>query len=237
MTRLPASDRSVGRVLITVLVAALASFWLMPAHSAFAQGQWHGYSAAYEASGSGFIGVRQYRPNRLPTNIPATGCSTPIAGSPVYQTQWVQDSDAQDWVEIGTGHQCNREFRYHFAAYASNGNFTLLDYIVISSTNNSSHTFSIRRDLPTTTWRFEVDTLLIDTLNWNRTFGDVAVGLESYVQNAGVSRYSGQYLRWRKSDDVWHQWGGQDGTNVNSVLMCGSWILDTEWEAGQNANC
>lgn len=46
--------------------------------------------------------------------VPHDGCTNFYSGSPIYQTQWIQSLDAQTWLEIGTGHQCDNTKVYRY---------------------------------------------------------------------------------------------------------------------------
>lgn len=52
------------------------------------------------------------------------GCEAHYTGNPVYQTQWMLiTSNAQNWIELGTGHQCSDTLGYWFWGYGYLGDW------------------------------------------------------------------------------------------------------------------
>lgn len=90
-------------------MAALAAIVILPQtewreYELVSHRGWHKYSNAYETSEIGYTGLSVTRPDIYNVDVPPDGCQEPISGHPIYQTQWLQDNDARDWLEIGTGH-------------------------------------------------------------------------------------------------------------------------------------
>jgi hypothetical protein len=92
--------------LIVFIVSGAISLTVFAAQPAWAV-TWHNYSVAFETTFGGFTGLSAYRKDVHVGSQPSTGCSAPYTGGPIYQTEWVSDSDGQRWLELGTGHQCN----------------------------------------------------------------------------------------------------------------------------------
>lgn len=225
--------RTPKRIPRLLLVAALTILFT-PSHLAHAQNI-HRYSIGVEWTADDYVGVRQYRLDRVPGGIPETGCTRPYSGSPVYQTQWVQDPNGANWVEIGTGHQCNSTFRYHFYGYGWNSTFYSLGWTQIWS--DSYHTFDVHRRHGTTDYFWLIDGNIRTSLAWATSFERVAAGLESYADNANVYKYTGMNLEHRRYWwDSWFPWAGYDSNSVEYPL-CGTWSSATDWVAGQYANC
>lgn len=188
----------------------------------------------FEQTDAGFVGVYQERPDRAPSNQPFLGvdCFTPFAGVPVYQTQWVQSENVQNWLEFGTGYQCQGNYRYRYWGYGREGSWHPLGTEEFSTLG--FHQIRIGRTPDTVTYVFRMDGSLKGSLPWSRTFGDVAVGLESYADGAVVNKYADSDLQYKKlASTSWFPWNGRDGKVVHAQ-MCGAWLSDTSWQAGQN---
>lgn len=216
------------------LVAALVAYSMVLALSATGAA-FHEYSIGYENTGSGFTGIQVTRTDRAVTGQPSTGCSSPYTGSPVYQTQWV--GGGSNWRELGTGHQCNDTYRYWFWGYGYNGTWVSLGYQT-GIVNNQIHTFQISR-APVgadTRYLYRIDGVTKGSLTSSATFGEVLTGLESYAANANVVLYSHATLKYQKNDGSFLSWSGQDSSIVGTS-MCGNWIGNTTWQAGQGTGC
>ncbi|MFN8082307.1 MAG: hypothetical protein U0Q19_22330 [Kineosporiaceae bacterium] len=219
---------------IALLVAALSLVAPRPALAA----TFHEYSTVSESSaGSGYTGVSSARFDQHFTGIPSTGCSSRYSGSPVYQTQWVLlTSDAKNWRELGTGHQCNDTYRYWFWGYGSAGTWYPLGG-VSNITNGSTHTFTISRSFTGTsnTYIWTIDSTNRATMTSSASGPYVQAGLESYA-SAASGRYSLTTLRFQRNGGTMSAWAGRDGVTVNST-MCGRWVSDTSRVVGQNVSC
>ncbi len=220
---------SVFAVVSSVLVAASGADYANA--DAF-----HGYSIARETTGSGFTGVHVYRVDQAVRGQPATGCSSPFTGNPVYQTQWVIiTADARNWRELGTGHQCNDTYRYWFWGYGTNGTWVPLG-TKIGIANGQWHFFKIERVFEDTfnRYKFSVDHVIQGTMNSNQTGVRVEVGLESYAQAATVSGHNFTTLQYQQNNGGFVNWQGMDGSRVDPPL-CGFWVAAISWRAGQGA--
>jgi hypothetical protein len=231
------SRRSVSRSAANVAAGAILGFLMTLPLSASAAG-FHGYSQAFERTGgSGFTGLRNYRKDQAVSGLPSSGCSTPFI-APVYQTQWViLTADALNWMEIGTGHQCNDNYRYWFWGYGDNGAWFPVG-TQAGIANGVFHTFEIQRAFDGTRWRFyfKVDGVTKGNVVGSDTGPEVRVGLESYFNNVTVAGYGNTQLKYQKNGGAFSSWAGRDALQVNAPL-CGKWISDTSWWAGENVTC
>jgi hypothetical protein len=168
----------------------------------------------------------------------STGCSSPYAGNPVYETAWLLiTSDAQNWDEMGVGHQCNDTYRYYYWGYGENGTW----YSVGTSTgavNGTNHTYQISRSF-TGTHYYNFWTLdgqvKASVLSIQRGVYDEA-GLESYSSPATVNGYTSNTLKYQLNEGSFASWSGRDTNTVDSS-MCGSWASDTSWNSGEHVSC
>jgi hypothetical protein len=195
------------------------------------------HSHGIESSRGDYRGVAVTRWDNTMRGIPNDGCtiSRPFDGHPMYQTQWVIVGD-DDWIELGTGHQCNDTFRYWFWGYGFNGGWFPRGTRGIPGTQK--HTFRTWRD-GATAWRYEIDVTRMATLEWNVQGVRVEAGLESYAQN-GTTENQGQpgtqnyeSLQHRSALGNWLSWAGRDG-QVENAPLCGSWLNDITWRTGAN---
>jgi hypothetical protein len=200
----------------------------------------HSYSSALDNSDGVYTGIRQYRSDRLPTGLANTNCTSPFTGEPVYQTQWntrsVNGSDIS-WVELGTGHQCSGgpTYRYHFWGYGSVNNWHPLGTEDIGTTTGAYDFQIIQSNSQTYNWK--VGGVLKASYDWNTTFTDARVGLESYRSGATVSPYVGSSLQYTyNGSSSWKSFAGRDSSQVDTE-MCGAWNTDTSFIMGQNTTC
>ena len=95
---------------MTCLVAVLVQTGFLNASPVVAAG-WGGYSHAWENSGT-YDGMSNFRNDVAVSGLPATGCSSgPYTGDPVYQTMWYALNPGTNYFELGTGHQCQDQYR------------------------------------------------------------------------------------------------------------------------------
>lgn len=221
----------------TIAVAAVVGLVVTASPVGAGHVGFHRYSIARETSRPGYLGIEVTRWDNTMRGIPNDGCSQPISGQPMYQTEYVA-VDNNNWMELGTGHQCNDTFRYWYWGYRFNGNWFLMGHRPIPGTQK--HAFRISRE-GTGTWHYEIDATRMGTLGWGVTGGSLAAGLESYAQG-GTTENQGQpgtqnyeNLRYRSTTGgaTWFAWFGQDAQQVDNPL-CGSWLNATTWRTGAN---
>ncbi len=197
----------------------------------------HQYAHAWDnsAGSTAYTGLSVYRPDVTISGIPSDGCSSPITGTPVYQTEWLY-ALSPAYLELGTGHQCGDSFAYWFWGYqAAGGGWHLLGYQMISTRSN--HTFQIETD-PCSghyCYVFKVDGTIKNQDLSGSHGSNVDTGLESYTPSAVVQAYSHGSLAYRLNDGTsWTSWSGEDGSQVNTPTMCGHWANPTTWHAAEN---
>lgn len=232
-------ERGVGMKRSRVGVAA-SLFLFLGTTSAVDATTFHQYSVGVESTGaSGFTGVQSTRLDSTITGIPNSGCTSAFSGDPVYQTSWViLTSDAQNWMELGTGHQCQGTYNYWFWGYGSSGAWHPLG-TQLGITLGASHTFKIRRALASgtgeETYFFDVDLANKGSKVSSSSGVKVEAGLESYWNPVNVI-YTLTSLKSQKNDGSFVSWSGRDAM-ILGASMCGSWVSDTSWEAGEGSPC
>jgi hypothetical protein len=224
-------ERAAKHLIIFAATAALAYSATIPSLSNAAAT--HRYSTATETSGSSFTGVATTRINQHVSGLPQTGCSAYYTGNPVYQTQWVILSDtADDWHEIGTGHQCGDANHYYFYGYGLNSVWHPINAIPNASFSGS-HTLRIYKASATRT-EFWIDGSVKASLTTSVTGPEVRAGLETYWDTATVPGYNISFLQYQKDSSAPASWSGRDSTLVNTG-MCGLWNSDTSRRVGQGS--
>lgn len=232
-------SRPLRRNLAVVAVLGLLVFVALPFTSASAAG-YHVYSGALESSSGSFTGVSSHRLDSPVGGQAASGCSAPYTGVPMYQTEWVLlTSDALNWRELGTGHQCNDTYRYWYWGYGVNGNWYSLGYQT-GVANGVAHTFKIVRSFNGTAnvFYYQVDGVNKGSLTSSATGAYVEVGLESYsVPPSYLNATSVSSLQVQRSGGSFVNFSGRDGTHVTDSRVCGKWLSDTNWQYAQATPC
>jgi hypothetical protein len=214
---------------VCVSLAVVLAGFLIGMPSAHADYGFHGYSKFWEASPYGpsrYSGISVYRNDVAISNIPNTGCLGPIEGDPVYQTEWILLNTAQtNWVELGTGHQCQDHYVYWYAGYGYNGTWNLL---VSESgvTEGIGHTFQIVRNIYGY-YVYTIDGTVITTYGQAGQAAADMTGLESYSYYATLNSYGHGNLQFQiDTNPTWYSWSGEDGSEVDA-RMCGYWAAPT----------
>lgn len=193
----------------------------------------HNYSAAYENSSFGnYTGVKVYRWDR---DIPVPGvCNAQFAAPVVYQTQWVvMLPSAASWIELGTMHK-QSSCKYWYWGYGLNGVWVPVG--TVGGIVADDHTFQIVRAADGIHWLIFIDSTLIDQqIAWAAAGAFVEAGLESYVPTITISAHGYYNMQWNQGG-IWRFFGGRDASSVTGP-MCGRWITDDDWQAGQNTTC
>ncbi len=144
-----------------------------------------------------------------------------------------------NFYELGTGHQCNDQYRYWYWGLSANGQWTSLGSQA-GITNGVQHLFRMDRQATgqsTYAIYYRIDGVTKRTFTTGAVVGTVLdVGLESYCQGCVVDGYSNQDLKYLKAG-VWSFWAGQDGQQANDPPMCGHWAGVTVWWSGEEAAC
>lgn len=198
----------------------------------------HNYSVGRDTSQSNYTGLRVTRTDTA-ASVPNTGCTSGAAGyfqgDPIYETQWTVKASATDWLEIGTGHQCSGDKNYRFWGYGFNGGWFFLDGNGIG--NGNQHTFAISRGTDSI-WEFRIDGNVVESFVWDRNFGNVATGIESYAPNGHIDPHNFFGLDYQVGgNSTWTNWSGTDSRTVEDPPMCGGWNSATSFRSGQAASC
>jgi hypothetical protein len=221
---------------IAALIAAATSVAIAPAPAEAAF--FHNYSVVYENTGTGFTGVLDAHLTQAVTGQPATGCTAPFMGSPVYESSWHGIThDGLDFDEIGVGHQCNDTYRYTYWGYQEGGTWHVIGYAT-GAVNGSSHYYQISRSWTGTEYDdfWIEDSVTKAHLRSNQRGVFESVGLESYSSTAHVIGYSTNSLQYQKNEGSFAIWSGRD-LKIVDPSMCGTWTADTSFRSGENVVC
>lgn len=233
MSLLSPSQVIMGASACLLVIMTVLSDGAQATHDGF-----HRYSGGGENNTNADRGVQVTRWDNEMAGIPNDGCTNPISGHPMYQSQWLITSTG--WIEMGTGHQCNDDNRYWYWGYGTS-NWTLIDWRAIPGTQK--HKFRLER-ADTNTWRFFVDaTQMTGTVAWNTTGVRVEAGLESWAANGqtlnggnpGTQNY--ELMAYKNGLNAWVYWAGQDYTLGPNPPLCGNWVIATTWRSGANVVC
>lgn len=213
-----------------LLVLGLAS----PARAA----SFHRYMRAWDNTANAYKALSVDHKDAVGQEVdtPNDGCTNFYSGTPIYQTQWIQTNDAQYWLEIGTGHQCNNTKIYRYMGYGSGGVWHPLNDFDIAG--GGTHTFRIVRDDDLNHWFFYVDGDIKQAYGWSRaSFPSVFTGVESYASGGFVAALHYYNLKYQGSGGNWNDWADKDGRDSDNGPMCGKWASATSFEAGQATTC
>ena len=220
-------------ILRTITACALAAGLSMA--TATAASAFHQYSLGRDNSeGAHYTAVQLERADpELGGYRSGTGCSTYYSGDPgpIYHCMWIVTAQG-NWLEIGTADQCN-DFDYMYWGYGYGGDWYPQGQA--TTPGSGDHLFTIKRD-EDLRWRWKLDGTVLSGLTWNVIGSRVDAGLESYDGNPVLSPYEYKNLEYKADDGDWTRWRGRDASSVGSD-MCGSWIYDARWEAGENTSC
>lgn len=196
------------------MVAALFSVLIGVVPGAQAHHQGTAHSGGMDTSHS-YRGVSVLRWDNTMANIPLDGCGGHFQGHPMLQTQWVIIGGTGNWIEIGTGHQCDDAVRYWFWGYGYQGAWTAIASQGISGA--APHTFRVSRGSGTA-WDYQIDVTTMGTVFWDVHGVRVDAGLESQTATGqtlnngqpGTQNYDA--LQYRNTGNSWTNWAGRDGT-------------------------
>ncbi len=213
----------------TVWVVALAVGLLLTNSIPVKAVVFHYFSSAIESSYNSYTAVREYRQDKDVSGIPSDGCSGPIAGTPVYQTMYFY-LNGGGVFELGTGHQCADSYVYWFEGWTNtSGTWSLLDYQP-GVTEGVSHYFKVKRT--SSVYNYWVDSTVVGPAVGANTGYNLVALLESYAPTGQVT-FTMSDLAYQRNEGSWEGWSGQDGKNVDSAYMCGRWLSDTSFKAGE----
>lgn len=220
-----------------LLVGVVAIVLVATSTTSASAATFHGYSQADELSYVNHdTGLSVTRPDRGVTQAD-NGCDSLFSGNAVYQTEWVLiTSDAQNWIELGTGHQCSDTKRYWYWGYGYLGDWYPIGHEG-NRTNGETHTFRVVRSNGST-WTWRVDGTAKDTLSWADQGARVRTGLESYAPSGVVSQYDQYSLQYTNNQGAWTSWAGYDAKYVSPTpTMCGGWNSASSWRSSENSSC
>lgn len=220
---------------IALVASVVVLIFACSAGSASADNGFHGYSAARETSSAGhYTGVATTRLDRTVFFQPNTGCTSHFSGDVVFQSEWIViTSDSQNWLELGTGHQCSDTFRYWYWGFGYGGIWFPLG-TTDGIANEVSHTFEIIKF--GSAYGFLIDGVQKGSQATSTGVYDQS-GLESYSTNAVIGTYTHGNLRRTTDSGGWTSWAGFDATKLTGAGMCGGWNSATVWRAAENQTC
>jgi hypothetical protein len=235
--------RCVAIILSAGLVTAL-----FPAQAAAYQTYSHGYSIGFGMYYNNISGIYAVRSDVQPTGVKGSGLGCQIPGAagtaPVNQAQWIPlVSSYNDWVEIGTGHQCGT-FHFWYWGVGWHDQWTykgVIPNITLNSTAymdvhriNALWYYRINGLAPCSTWVYQGSSCE-DTKSWDAIGKYFQVGVESYDDHAFIPVHIYSQLQVTMSEGPWTS-TVQNAASVTPGL-CGAAISSTEYEAWQDASC
>lgn len=144
-------------------------------------------------------------------------------------------SNGQNWIELGTGHQCADALRYWYWGYGYQG-----DWYPLGEPSGRAagvkHTFRTVRS-GGSTWKFRIDGTVKGSMTWADQGARVRTGLESYGGSAVVTKYKQSDLKSTIDQGSWTNWSGFDGSIVDAPEMCGGWNTASSWRSSENSPC
>lgn len=234
--RRPAALISAGGLLVAGLLGGAVPSAVPPARAATPAVGFHGYSV-FEIHLSGIVSsLSVTRPDEAVHIAGTAGCTVKFHGTPAYQTEWIGD-EAGDWLELGTGHQC-QGYQYWYAGYGSGG--TWFPQWSKVTTTEASHRFWIHG---TNTPNGKLFTFNIGAKryasvldNLSSSFGQT--GLESYASATRVPAYSMTLLKYGNGfGAAWHPWSGTKTTAPATSPLCERIVSATHVVSGENVRC
>lgn len=206
----------------------------------------HAYSYALENNTWGLAsGLSAERRRPEFASVSPYGCSAPYSGNPIYQTQWIDfTGTGLNWLEIGSGHQCNEDYVYNFFGYGYQNEYYSVASNQVNPTNDL-HTYAIlRAGSGGYMWQYKIDGEVRQTTNafYGQGGYQVKVGLESYYSPGQAGPVSHQLLKYAAAPpgttNPYVDWDGRDFSSVDTAKgMCGRWVNDTQWREGQQTSC
>jgi hypothetical protein len=193
----------------------------------------HNYSLDYEQNTSNYTGIGVYRTDQHVTGIPLVSCFNYYGADALYQTEWLNvTSDNQNWLEIGTGHQCGDNARYWYAGYGYAGVWYPL-WEQSGITNGQTHKFTIV-SFGSGNYGFYVDSTLEATQTTSEAQA-ISTATESYWSGSSTAYqdYNMVYtLNYGTTTYNWVEWSDRV-----DPYMCGHFVSGNDWSTGENASC
>lgn len=199
----------------------------------------HGYGISGITSGTAYsaIAVTRYDETIYVPN--GTNCTTPFGSgsNPAYQTEWINDG-AGNWLELGTGHQCNG-FQYWYAGYGSGG---IWYPVWTQSTGNGNHRFWIQGTIAGIHYQkyytFNIDvTQVASVVDQTLSAPYDQTGLESYSSGTTAAAYTMTSLQYATGFSTsWNYWTGTTVVAQDPPL-CARVYTATDVDSGENVSC
>lgn len=218
--------RPLGRLgMLLVLVSFLtgsnagASWALAPTAAPLAA--FHQESFGAIGDGRSYSGVSV---SRKDLGIAPAGC--------IYQPEWVVDSSATNWVELGSeyGPGCVGPANSWYYGYGTNGDFHFGGSHAL--TPGQTHLFSVY--YYNGSYDYYIDLTSFYTVSYNRYFDEDHAGLESYDADASVGPFQDSSLQYTAAAGSWTPWSSPEGQGAIVSPMCGHFVSVTDWQAGEN---
>jgi len=99
------------------------------------------------------------------------------------------------------------------------------------------HQFTLQRISTPCVWQAYVDITLMGTFDMCGTGDEVRVGLETYLSGGGIIFDNVILRRQLAIAGSWGAWHQRDYEANTDPQICGRWLADDEWRAGQNTTC
>jgi hypothetical protein len=195
----------------------------------------HCYSKVLETSDDPYTGVRDTRW--------IVDVDNPSDTAPIYATMWLIFENAPCfidkacWIELGTEYRNGTTKNFGYLCVYGYCNF--LFHITVY-TEVGSHTWKIdRNEGDHNSFNEYIDGHLAYTKTGLPYTNGVRVqaGLESYNMNVTVPTHAYYNLKYKKGDNAYQNWAGEDDQGSIEYPMCGEWHLPTSWWGGEYDTC
>jgi hypothetical protein len=91
---------------------------------------------------------------------------------------------------------------------------------------------------PSREWRYLVDTFgYLDLYTNDASADELQTILESYDTDIFVPAHGHYQLKYSRAFGSLVDWNGRDDKYVDSPPMCGKWVVDATFRAGENDTC
>jgi hypothetical protein len=213
---------------------ALFVVLFMAANPVFASA-FEGRSQGKETSVGSYSGVHVTRTDaNFNTPGGSPGCNNYFLQPVVYQSMWLTISaDDLSWEELGTADGCNN-FDYAYWGYGLNGQWHTVG-VGPTPGGTGLHAFEISQDT-SNYYKYFIDGVYKGHDAWAVRGKKVWAGLESYADMVIASHdYSGLWY-WTAPGTSAQWWSGHDSQQVYPN-MCGRFVNDQDWKAGEKTTC
>jgi hypothetical protein len=222
----------ISRLTRALAILAALTFIIASSGSALATHTFHKYSVVRDSGQFAYTGVYSTRTDAVPSGLTPGPCTaTPFQNSPVYYTQWVViNSQATDWVEMGTGYGCEGQ-RYWFWGYAWQGTWYPIDTEWFFPLQQNYYDIHRVGEI----WYFNINGVNKAIKPWNAVGVYVDAGLESYNGHVNTGWISHWELQRTLSESSWYYWSGTYVAALHTPEMCGQLVSSTNYRTRQAA--